>query len=82
MRRPRTFSLGILIVLLLSAPPARAMRMETVAIPVQNIPGSRMPSEPIPGILELPDGTGRFPAIILMHGCGGRGQPQQTWAYA
>lgn len=79
MRQPRIFCLVILLAWLIGAA-AHAMRMETVAIPPQTVPGSRMPTQPIPGILELPDGKGPFPAIILMHGCGGRGQPQQTWA--
>lgn len=28
---------------------------------------------PIKGYLSKPDGTGRFPAIVLLHGCGGYG---------
>jgi dienelactone hydrolase len=79
MRNP----LRCLLVLLAMAagPPAMASRMETVAIPPQAVEGSRMPTQPIPAILELPDGKGPFPAIIVLHGCGGRGASQQIWAW-
>ncbi len=78
----RLQSLACLIVLLpmLCRPGANAARMETAAITPQEVPGSRMPTQPIPGILELPDGNGRFPAAVVMHGCGGRGRAQQIWA--
>ncbi len=79
MRQPPLLCLVALLVIL-AGPAAFAARTETVAIPVQNVPGSRMPAQPIPGILELPDGKGSFPAIIVMHGCGGRGASQQVWA--
>ena len=71
MRQPRIFCLVILLAWLIGAA-AHAMRMETVAFPPQTVPGSRMPTQPIPGILELPDGKGPFPAIVVTHGCGGR----------
>ena len=65
MRQPRIFCLVILLAWLIGAA-AHAMRMETVAFPPQTVPGSRMPTQPIPGILELPDGKGPFPAIVAM----------------
>lgn len=65
---------------MLIEPAASAPHMETVAVPVQSVPGSRLPTEPIPGILELPDGKDPFPAVIVLHGCGGRGAAQQVWA--
>ena len=36
------------------------------------------PPETVSGVLELPEGGGPFPAVILMHGCGGLGE----YAYA
>jgi dienelactone hydrolase len=65
---------------LLVGPAANAARMEMVAIPAHSVAGSRMPTEPIPGILELPESTGPFAAIVVLHGCGGRGSAQQAWA--
>jgi len=32
------------------------------------------------GILTLPAGNGKFPAVVLMHGCGGITQNMQVWA--
>ena len=32
------------------------------------------------GILAFPDGTGPFPAVILMHGCSGPGRPDVSWS--
>jgi dienelactone hydrolase len=54
--------------------------MEEVAVPVQSVPGSRMPPGPIPAVLALPEGTGPFPAVIVLHGCDGRSASQQVWA--
>jgi dienelactone hydrolase len=31
------------------------------------------------GELKLPDGPGPFPAVVLMHGCGGVGNAEQGW---
>jgi len=78
MRHPLVYWLALLTMLggPANAAPAPAM----VSIPVQNVPGSDMPPEPIPGVLEVPDGKAPFPAIIVLHGCGGRGATQQVWA--
>jgi dienelactone hydrolase len=70
----------IALLFVLAGPAAAGARTENVAIPPQNVPGSRMPTEPIPGILELPAGKGPFAAIIVLHGCGGQGPGQQVWA--
>ena len=51
-----------------------------VAIPPQNVPGSRMPSQPLPATFVLPTGTGPFPAIILLHTCSGLSPLQADWA--
>ena len=37
-----------------------------------------MPSVPIPAALKLPPGQGPFPAIVVLHGCGGRGGTAPT----
>lgn len=45
--------------------------------------GSRFtmgPSIPLSGELEFPPGAGPFPAVILAHGCGGRGNADAGWA--
>ncbi|HEY1934589.1 MAG TPA: dienelactone hydrolase family protein [Acetobacteraceae bacterium] len=51
-----------------------------VSIPPQAVPGSRMPTKPIPATLMLPDGKGPFPAIIVLHGCSGPRPGQTVWA--
>jgi len=79
MRQSSALCLLVLLAVVVG-PAATAARIETVAIPPQTVPGSRMPEQPIPGILELPDGKGPFAAIIVLHGCGGRGAGQQSWA--
>lgn len=52
---------------------------EAVSIPVQNVPGSRMPTRPLPAVLMLPEGSGPFPAVIVLHTCGGRAPLQEDW---
>ena len=47
--------------------------------------GSRfVPAEPVvlSGDLQLPAGDGPLPAVILAHGCGGRGNAEAGWAIA
>ena len=39
-----------------------------------------MPPGPIPAAFKLPAGQGPFPAVIVLHGCGGRGAGQLLWA--
>jgi dienelactone hydrolase len=41
----------------------------------------RMPAGPLPGVLRTPAGTGRFAAVILLHGCGGPFTGLPDWAY-
>jgi dienelactone hydrolase len=57
-----------------------ASRAQTVSIPVQDAPGSRMPSKPLNAYLTYPGGKGPFPIVILLHGCGGIGQHLTVWA--
>jgi dienelactone hydrolase len=58
---------------------AAAAGATAVSIPVTKVPGSRQPDRPYDATLTLPDGTGRFPVVILLHGCGGEGPAQQFW---
>jgi dienelactone hydrolase len=51
-----------------------------VEIPPVEVLRARMPSDPIPAVFELPSGKGPFPAVIILHGCGGRGPSQLRWA--
>lgn len=39
-------------------------------------------SQRLSGQLSLPDGPGPFPAMILIHGCGGVGRAERGWASA
>jgi dienelactone hydrolase len=60
---------------------AQATRTEHVEIPPQPVAGSRMPTTTLGGLLTEPDGPGPFPAIIVLHGCGGGpGPAQKLWA--
>jgi dienelactone hydrolase len=53
---------------------------DDVAIPPIAASRARMPSEPIPATFKLPPGKGPFPAVVVLHGCGGRGPSQLLWA--
>jgi dienelactone hydrolase len=79
MHTQRLFWLIVLLSALVGQP-GNAARMDAVSIPVQAVPGSRMPSGTLPGYLAVPDGKGPFPAIVLLHGCSGRGSSQVIWA--
>jgi dienelactone hydrolase len=85
--------LGITTLLLLtevacdpSFPPTAVIQSVTISgpdaveIPPLQVPGARMPVDPIPAELKLPDGKGPFPAVIVLHGCAGLGTSQWTWA--
>jgi len=68
--------LGVLLMLAACATGQRA----AVNFPVQSVPGSRMPAQPLAAILLLPAGPGPFPAIIVLHTCSGRSLLQEDWA--
>ena len=53
---------------------------DDVLIPPRPAPMARMPLVAIPATLKLPPGDGPFPAVIVLHGCGGRGPSQLLWA--
>jgi dienelactone hydrolase len=60
--------------------PVHIAGTEDVSIPPIAAPMARMPAEAIPGVLLLPSGRGRSPAVIVLHGCAGRGNSQLIWA--
>lgn len=49
-------------------------------IPFQSVAGARGPANGLDGTLQLPPGAGPFPAVIVLHGCGGLGANQKLWA--
>ena len=51
-----------------------------ISIPDQTIQGSRIPDRPLSADLMVPSGPGPFPAVILLHGCGGIGPGIWDWA--
>lgn len=53
---------------------------QRLAVPAQPVPGSRVPDRPLDAVLVTPDGPGPFPAVILLHGCGGVSRNQTYWA--
>ena len=46
---------------------------ERIEFPSEKLAGTREAKYPIPARLVLPAGTGPYPVIILLHGCGGTG---------
>ncbi len=57
---------------------------DVVGIPPIEVPRARIAPSPIPAVYRLPataaGGETRFPAVIVLHGCGGRSGGQMTWA--
>jgi len=51
----------------------------SVSIPPHRIGTARVPNRPLTGSLVLPSGTGPFPVVIVMHGCGGINSGQWRW---
>ncbi|WP_419911179.1 dienelactone hydrolase family protein [Hoeflea sp.] len=74
--------LGAILGLLFAAlPPGAASANEVVHFRSAVLGGAPADTGfPIWGHLSLPDGDGPFPAIILMHGCGGLQQAHFDWA--
>src|SRR5579864_7260913 len=61
-------------------PSAAVHDPDAVEIPPIEVPRARMPPGPIPALFKVPAGKGPFPIVIVLHGCGGRGPSQITWA--
>ncbi len=81
MRSSPIRSLGVLLAMLCALAGCTASgQRDSVSIAVQSVPGSRMPTQPLPAVLLLPAGSGPFPAIIVLHTCGGRTLLQEDWA--
>jgi dienelactone hydrolase len=80
MPRPAIGRFGAVFMLLMMASMSLAACASSVAIPPQSVPGSRMPTQPLLGEFTLPGGKGPFPAMIVLHGCSGRGPSQDIWA--
>jgi len=92
-RNPRTFSTLTVLVLVVTAPPmARLAGAQTARIEIhsfetvtltdkQFLTGAKdgKPAR-IGGELRLPPGSGRAPAVILIHGSGGVGANVDRWA--
>jgi dienelactone hydrolase len=74
----RSLLLALVATLAMLPVGARAGRLE-VSVPVIPVPGSRQPDRPYDATLTLPDGKAPFPAVILLHGCGGIGRAQHFW---
>jgi dienelactone hydrolase len=53
---------------------------QSIAIPDQKIGASHVPDKALSADLVLPGGKGPFPAVILLHGCGGIGAGIWDWA--
>lgn len=85
MRHIHSFPGLILVLLTLGAcavpnPPPAGDEGTVVQIQPIEAPRARVAPEPIPAVFMLPAGKHRFPAVIVLHGCGGRGPSQLTWA--
>jgi dienelactone hydrolase len=74
---------GMTMLLLLAGAPAAAQDApiwSNVQVPVVAVPEARPAGSPLPGRLALPAGAGPFPAMIVLHGCGGVAQREHDWA--
>ncbi|HUN41227.1 MAG TPA: dienelactone hydrolase family protein [Acetobacteraceae bacterium] len=78
MRRP-SILLCLLAAFAINVGQAAAAGEADVAIPPQPVRGSRMPSASLPAMYWVPDGQGPFPAMILLHGCGGPYTTAPAW---
>ncbi|HVZ07531.1 dienelactone hydrolase family protein [Rhodopila sp.] len=84
----RALAAGLLIHVLSSGPAPADSETAGVAVHFPAVPATTGPHE-LAGILRRPAGAGRFPAAVLLHGCGGDAQGLdrnwgaliQSWGY-
>lgn len=67
------------ILLLLAGAALTAGCRATVVFPTMNL-NNTGPTLRVSGDLFEPDGPGPHPAVVLLHSCGGLGEPQLDWA--
>lgn len=79
MGKRRYIGSALLLAMTATACAAGGARTEG-SIPVEHVAGSRMPEAALNGRLFMPGGAGPFPAVILLHGCGGPSRLQDDWA--
>jgi dienelactone hydrolase len=80
--RPGTFFgvvWSVVLAVLISVNPAHAQTTSTAPIDVTfpDVKGQLL----LPGHLYRPDGSGPFPAVVALHGCGGIGPNLHRWAH-
>ena len=67
----------------LGGTPAQASDFITIpSNPIPTAPQARPAPQPLTGRLSLPGHTGRYPVIIVLHGCGGIGNGANTQRWA
>jgi dienelactone hydrolase len=54
--------------------------VRAVDVPPVPLAESRVSPRPLESLYQTPDGPGPFPAVIIMHGCGGRSNRLLVWA--
>jgi dienelactone hydrolase len=57
-----------------------AMASPCLAGALTTIPGGNDGQTPLPVYLAQPSGVGPFPAVVVLHGCGGLNYVAVTWA--
>lgn len=79
-------ALGIVLGLVLTATTTAVLASEVLSFPsgpIPTAPGLHLASQPLTGQLSIPGKGGAYPAIILLHGCGGigsTGNHEELWA--
>lgn len=51
-----------------------------LSVPPVSVADARPAPSPLPAVLSLPSGSGPFPVVILLHGCGGGISRTEAWA--
>jgi dienelactone hydrolase len=53
---------------------------KSLSVPSLDIANARQSPRPLPATLVLPSGSGPFPVVIVLHGCGGVSSRMDEWA--